>query len=149
MAATHWFTNRGKTLTVNGTRPTHAGIIKGAAVPAAIDTEAEVQDVATVSAFLALTGVDEPVSSAYARVAMSGTTAAQDDTNNRANIGAADLNFGTVGSDAAEAIIGIFYYVDGASDAVRDLVSVELFNASVTVNGAGYTHTIGDYARAT
>jgi hypothetical protein len=149
----HWLTNRGKLLLLQGAwddagaTAIDIGLLVGAAVPAAIDTEAEVQDVATVSAFLALTGVDEPVGGWYTRKDLTRTNATQDDTNNRVNMDASNVTW--TAATAGETIYGAFWYdaTTDTNDTTRQLCGVITFTP-VPLNGSDFTLTITDFVRA-
>jgi hypothetical protein len=149
----HWLTNRGKLLLLQGAwddagaTAIDIGLLVGAAVPAAIDTEGEVQDVATVSAFLALTGVDEPVGGWYTRKDLTRTNATQDDTNNRVNMDASNVTW--TAATAGETIYGAFWYdaTTDTNDTTRQLCGVITFTP-VPLNGSDFTLTITDFVRA-
>lgn len=151
----HFLTNRGKLLLVQGQWDDAAataikvGFLQGASIPVAIDTEAEVQDLDTVAALLALTGVDEPTGGWYVRKDLTRTNATEDDTNNRVNLDAANVTW--VAATAGENIYGAFWY-DGTvdtSDTTRLLAGVLLFASVVPTNGSDLTLTITDLVRAT
>jgi hypothetical protein len=138
-------TNRGlATLTIamwNVPADIGVGLLVGSSIPAAIDTGAEIYDFNFVSELLAATGVDEPTDGTYARVnPLTLGTAAEDDTNDRINYPANDANFGALTNTQT---YGAFIYVDGASDAARVLLAVDLFTAAVTANGAGFVYQSG------
>jgi hypothetical protein len=155
----HWLTNRGKLLLLQGqwddagATAIKIGLLEGAAIPAAIDTEAEVQDLNTVGELLALTGVDEPAGGWYTgqhtsgRANLSRTNAAEDDTNNRVNMVAADVVW--TAATAGTSIYGAFWY-DGTTntdDSTRLLMGVITFTA-VPLNGSDFTLDISDLVRA-
>lgn len=156
----HYLTNRGKLLLLQGawddagSTAIKLGLLEGAAIPAAIDTEAEIQDLNTVAELLALTGVDEPASGWYTgqgasgRMNLSRTNAAEDDTNNRVNLDAADVTYtaATVGDD----IYGAFWY-DGTTDTndtTRLLMGVILFASVIPTNGSDLVVQFTDVVRA-
>jgi hypothetical protein len=156
----HWLTNRGKLLLMQGlwddagASAVKLGLLAGASVPAAIDTEAEVQDLNTVSELLALTGVDEPASAWYTGQGASGrmnltrVAAAEDDTNNRVGLDASDVTY--TAATAGDNIYGAFWY-DGTTDTndtTRLLCGVILFSSVVPTNGSDLTLTISDLVRA-
>jgi hypothetical protein len=135
----HWLTNRGKLLLMQGDWDDAAGgdylvgLLVGASIPTAADTEAEVQDLNFVSELLALSGVSE-------------CTASEDDTNNRVNMDASDLTFTALVT--GQSIWGGFIFKTGASDAARALMSVFTLAAVVPTNGSNFTLTIADVVRA-
>lgn len=155
----HWLTNRGKLLLLQGQwddaggTAIKLGLLAGASTPVGIDTEAEVQDFATVATFLAVTGVDEPVGAWYTgagvagRVNLTRSNATQDDTNNRANMDASNVTYSA--ATIGETIYGAFWY-DGTTntdDTTRQLCGVILFTP-VPTNGSDLTLTITDLVRA-
>lgn len=155
MASVHWLTNRGKLLLMQGAwddlgaTDIRMGYIQGTSRPAAIDTEAEIQDLDFVSELLAATGVDEPTVTNYARMQLDRTNAAEDDTNNRVNLDADDETLSSVA--AGESIIGGFvYHHVGSDDSANPLISVWLLDApGIATNGSDITATITDLYRAT
>ena len=154
MAATHYLTNRGKLLLGQGTwDDSAAGAIKmgllsngTGTVPVAIDTEAEIQDAATVTALLALAN-EECAVSGYARQALTRTNATQDDVNNRANLDASDVTFTTLA--AGTTIYGGFLYdaTTDTNDGTRQLLSVFTLATAIPTNGSNVTITIADAYR--
>lgn len=156
----HWLTNRGKLLLVQGlwddagATAVKAGLLLGASIPVAIDTEAEIQDLNTVGELLALTGVDEPSAGWYTgqgsagRLNLSRTNAAEDDTNNRANLDAANLTW--TAATTGSSIYGGFWY-DGTTDTddtTRLLCGLILFASVVPTNGSDLVLSIADLVRA-
>lgn len=156
----HWLTNRGKLLLIQGLwddaggTAVKLGLLEGASIPAAIDTEAEIQDLNTVGELLALTGVDEPSSGWYTGQGSSGrmnltrSASSEDDTNNRVNLDASDVTY--TAATAGDDIYGAFWY-DGTTDTndtTRLLCGVILFAAAVPTNGSNLTLTITDLVRA-
>jgi hypothetical protein len=150
----HWLTNRGKLLLMQGhwddagATVIRLGLLAGAAIPAAIDTEAEVQDLNTVDDLLVLTGVDEPVAGWYSRKNLTRTNAAEDDTNNRVNLDAADVTW--TAATAGTSIYGAFWYdaTTDTTDTTRLLMGVITFASVVPTNGSDLTLTIADLVRA-
>ncbi|MGH9252391.1 MAG: hypothetical protein ACRD0W_23160 [Acidimicrobiales bacterium] len=149
----HWLTNRGKLLLMQGlwddagATAVDIGLLVGASTPAAIDTEAEIQDLNTVAELLALTGVDEPVGGWYTRKDLSRTAAAEDDTNNRVNMDTANVVW--TAATAGETIYGAFWYdaTTDTNDTTRLFCGLILFTP-VPLNGSDFTLTITDLVRA-
>jgi len=149
----HFLTNRGKLILIQGgwddagATAIKIGLLVGAAVPAAIDTEAEIQDNNTVAELLALTGVDEPTFGGYVRKDLTRTASAEDDTNNRVNLDAANVTW--TAAAAGESIYGAFVYdaTTDTNDTTRLLMSVITFTA-VPLNGSDFQLTIADLYRA-
>lgn len=156
----HYLTNRGKLLLLQGlwddagATAVRMGLLEGAAIPVAIDTEAEVQDLNTVGELLALTGVDEPASGWYTgqgtagRLNLSRTNAAEDDTNNRVNMDAADLTW--TAATAGDDLYGAFWYdaTTDTNDTTRLLCGVITFASVVPTNGSNITVAVNDLIRA-
>jgi hypothetical protein len=150
----HWLTNRGKLLLMQGhwddagATVIRLGLLAGAAIPAAIDTEAEIQDLNTVDDLLVLTGVDEPVAGWYTRKNLTRTNAAEDDTNNRVNLDAADVTW--TAATAGTSIYGAFWYdaTTDTTDTTRLLMGVITVGSVVPTNGSDLTLTIADLVRA-
>jgi hypothetical protein len=150
----HWITNRGKLLLMQGNwddvgaTAIDIGLLVGASTPAAIDTEAEIQDLSTVAALLALTGVDEPVGGWYTRKDLTRSVVTQDDTDNRAEADASNVTW--TAATAGETIYGAFVYdaTTDTNDTTRQLMSLILFTP-VPLNGSDFTLTITDLYRGT
>lgn len=156
----HYLTNRGKLILLQGgwddagATAIKLGLLLGTSTPAAIDTEAEVQDLNTVSELLALTGVDEPSSGWYTgagssgRMNLSRTNAAEDDTNNRVNLDAGNVTYSS--ATIGDTIYGAFWY-DGTTDTndtTRLLCGVILATTPVPTNGSDFVVNINDLVRA-
>jgi len=149
----HFIANRGKLILLQGgwddagATAIKLGLLVGAAVPAAIDTEAEIQDNNTVGELLALTGVDEPTFGGYVRKDLTRTASAEDDTNNRVNLDAANVTW--TAAAGPEQIYGAFVYdaTTDTNDTTRLLMSVATWTA-VTLNGSDFQLTIADLYRA-
>jgi hypothetical protein len=152
MAVASWLTNRGKLLLLQGqwddagATAIRMGLVfnTSAALQAAIDTEAEIQDIATVTDFLALTGVDEPTGGWYSRKNLSRTNAAQDDTNNRVNLVVADVTWTAAAVNGSETHISAAFWYDATTDTndtTRQLMGVITFTGSdiKALNGSDYT----------
>jgi len=152
MAAFHYLTNRGKLLLMQGqwddagASAIKAGLCQGATVPTGIDTAAEVADLNTVTELLAI--ATEVTGGTYARLALSRTNAAEDDTNDRVNMDAADLVFNS--GTAAQQTWGGFWYdaTTDTNDGTRLVIGVFNFTAAITFNGSTVTCTIADLVRA-
>lgn len=153
MATGHWFTNRGKLLVVQGAWDDDAatliriGLLVGSQ-PAAADTAAEVADLNTVNDLLVTAAATECTAGGYARQNLSRSVAAEDDTNDRVNIDAADVPFGALAT--GQTIIGAFFYdaTTDTNDTTRLLLSVDWFAAGVPTNGGTITYPIADLYRA-
>ncbi len=150
----HWLTNRGKMLIVQGlwddagASAVKFGIVVGASIPTGADTEAEIQDLDTVTQFLALTGVTEGTGALATRQALTRSATTEDDTNNRANSDAANVTVTTVA--AGQTIQGIFWYdaTTDTNDGTRIFCGVAWLAAGLPTNGSDVTFTIVDMFRA-
>lgn len=154
----NWLTNRGKLLLMQGhwddagATVVRVGLILGSSIPAAMDTEAEVQDLNTVGELLALAGVDEPTGGWYSRQNLTRSAASEDDTNNRVNMDASDVTFTAAAVNGAEThACGAFVYdaTTDTNDTTRLLMSVVTFATAVAFNGSNLTLAISDLYRAT
>ena len=152
----HWLTNRGKWLLTQGhwddagAAVIKVGLLVNATgtIPAAIDTEAEIQDLNTVGELLALTGVDEPTSGWYTRVALTRNNASEDDTNNRVNLDSGNASWTAAVSAAGETNVYGFFVSDATvdtNDTTRLFMSLGLFVAPGTaLNGSNLDLAITD-----
>lgn len=152
----HYLTNRGKLLLIQGlwddagSSAVKIGLLEGSSVPAAIDTEAEIQDLDTVGALLALTSVDEPAGSWYARKSLTRSASSEDDTNNRVNMDADDVTWDDADTSEETHVYGGFWYdaTTDTNDTSRLLCGVFTFSSAVALNGSDLTLTISDLVRA-
>lgn len=156
----HYLSNRGKLRLIQGAWDSagasaiRVGLLVGGSIPAAVDTEAEIQDLNTVGELLALTGVDEPASAWYTgqgtagRKNLSRTNAAEDDTNNRVNLDAADVTW--TAATVGDSLYGAFWYdaTTDTNDTTRLLMGVILFASVVPTNGSDIVLQITDLVRA-
>lgn len=150
MATGHFFTTKGKTELMNGAwKDETASAIKmlllNGTQPAALDTQAEVENVNFVDDLLNLTGVDECAGTGYARKTLTRSDPSEDDTNDRVNLDAADVvytgaNFGTA--------FGAAFFIDTGNDATSTVLSVDLFASPLVTNGGDVTYAIADLYRA-
>lgn len=152
----HWLSNRGKLRLFQGNWDDGAasifkvGLIHGSSLPAAIDTEAEIQDFNTVADFLGATGVDEPTGGWYARQTLTRSPATEDDTNNRVNADAADVTFANAAVNGGETHICAAFIYDATTDTndtTREFISLITFTP-VALNGSDLTLQITDLYRA-
>lgn len=152
MANTLWLTNLGKksllTTAVHGATDFYMGLLCAASgtVPAAIDTEAEIQDSDTVTNLLAFTGVVEATGGSYARQNMTSLTVTEDDTNNRANIDSANVTFSAVPGTNNPVYGGFISRGTGVNG--DTFVALFIFSSAVTPNGSDITVTVADWLRA-
>lgn len=154
MALGHFFTNRGKTRVAstafNGATDLYMGLLQLAGgAPVGIDTQAEINDLNTVTELLAVTNVDEATGGSYARQNLTSVTVTEDDTNDRANLDAANATFTAVAAGAE--IYGGFISQGSGVDGDH-LISVFILRdtssgTGITPNGSDITATISDFAR--
>lgn len=146
----HWATTKGKLLIAQGVWDDAGGteiqviLLNGAAIPAAMDTQAEVEDVNFVTDLLNLTGVDECSGTGYARKNLTRTNAAEDDTNNRANLVAADVLY--TGANFGSAYAAAYIRNSGA-DGTSEVLSIDIFAAALVTNGGDVTYDLSDVYR--
>lgn len=149
----HWLSNRGKTLLLQGqwddagATAIKIGLLK-TSIGTGADTAAEVADLNTVTDLLAATGVVEAAFAGYVRKSLTRTNAAEDDTNDRVNLDAADVTW--TAAPAGETIVGGFWYdaTTDTTDTTRLLMGVFWFASGVPTNGSDFTLTIADLVRA-
>jgi len=147
----HYVTNRGKLLLAQGdwddagASTYYIGLLAGSTIPVGIDTEAEIQDLNTVADLLGVASVDEPAGGWYARQNLSRTAAAEDDTNNRVNLGCVDPVWAaaTAGTD----IYGAYIAKEIGADSADELMSVILLGSVTTTNGGSFTLDFTDVYR--
>ncbi len=149
----HWMTNRGKLLLMQGVwDDAAAGAIKMGYIqgtqPLAFDTAAEVADLNTVADLIPT--ATEATFTNYARQTLTRTAAAEDDTNDRVNLDAANVTITSAGGATNNTLIGAFFYdaTTDTNDTTRLLLSVDWFASSITTNGGDLTYTISDLYRA-
>jgi hypothetical protein len=149
----HWLSNKGKFLLLQGqwddagASALVLGLLQGAATPAAIDTEAEIQDFNTTADLLAATGVDEPTGGWYTGATNAGRlplvrgAVVEDDTDNRAEMDAGNLTW--TAATAGETIYGGFVEdrTTNTNDTTRLFMSLPLWTP-VPTNGSDLTATI-------
>jgi hypothetical protein len=152
-----YLSNRGKLLLMQGDWDDAGasdylmGLIvnTSSAVPAAFDTQAEINPLNFVSDLTALSGFLEPTGGGYVRTALVRTNATEDDGNNRVNMDASDVTFANVVTSAGSThVIGAFVYKTGASDAARALLLVGILASAISINGSGIVINIADLVRA-
>lgn len=154
MATGNMLTNRGKLLLLQGAWDDAAGTaIKMGLVkvqPTAADTQAEVDDLNTVNDLLVTAGATECDFTNYVRKDLSRSAVAEDDTNNRVNLDAADVVWTSAGGATNNTILGAFYYdaTTDTNDTTRLLIGIDWFATGVPTNGGNFTYAIADLIRA-
>lgn len=140
MAGKTW-TNRGlKRLTIDGDLDT-ATLTIGAAKGSA-PTVATIRDYNVVADLLG--AVTEAAAANYARANVGAVTFSEDDTNDRVLIDyPASASLGTAVA-AGETWTVVFCYAAGASDAVRDLIWVDVLGTPLATNGSNVVYSLAD-----
>ena len=155
MATGAWLTNRGALLLSQGAWDDNAatlirvGLCKVQGVAA--DTQAEVRDLNTVNDLIVTSGCTECDFTNYVRKNLTRTNAAEDDTNDRVNIDAADVVWTAAGGAVNNTILGAFVYdaSTDTNDTTRLLISVDWFATGLPTNGGDVTYAIADLYRLT
>ena len=138
----HYMTNRGLYYLMNnaisGSTDIRAAVFKGAAPSAAT-----IRDYNFLSELTA--AMTEAAASGYARADLAGVTITESDASDNVTITATGPTFTSVA--AGETWVAIGYYIEGASDAARTLLSVDVPASTVVTNGgnitlSGLTYTI-------
>ena len=151
----HYLTNRGKLLVAQGawdddtSALIRLGLCSAASTPTTVDTQAEVDDLNFVADLLALGSVVEASFTNYARQNLTRTPAAEDDTNNRVGLDAADVVINSAGGATNNTLWGGFIFEFITNDAASPLLSVFAFATPLTTNGSNLTLTIADLYRLT
>ena len=132
----HTLANRGlHTLlasAISGSTDLRALVIKGA-----VPTAATIRDLNTVADLLAEASVAEAAASGYSRQDLAGVTLTESDDNDNVTLVASAPTISSVA--AGETWLAIAYYVEGASDAARLLISVDEPSSSIPTNGSDIT----------
>lgn len=130
----HTMTNRGlftlMSTAVSGTTDLRAAVFKGTAA-----TVAAIRDMNFLSDLTA--AMTEAAASGYARADLAGVTLAENDAPDTVTLVATAPTMTTVAVGETWTAIG--YYIEGASDAARTLVSVDVPAASLVTNGGNVT----------
>lgn len=137
MANTHTVTNRGLFYLLNTAISASTDIRALVITSAAVPTPATIRDLNFVADLLAEAGVTEAAATNYARVDLANVTVAESDAADNATIVADAPTMTSVGSGETWAAIG--YYIEGASDAARELLSVEEPASTIPTNGGNIT----------
>jgi hypothetical protein len=100
-------------------------------------TKAIIQDLNSLADLEAVASVAEVTNTGYARFDLAGVTVTVDDTGNQVTITATAPTSGAI--TAGDTWRRIAYYIEGASDAARDLLAVDIPAAGITPNGGAIT----------
>lgn len=151
-------TNRAAAQIANGgldldTTDVRMGILVGGSV---VPAGAFSPDLNFVSDLLAVSGVTECSVAGYARQQVGSRAVVEDDTDDRAEVTAGTVAFGSL--PAGQTMRGVFYFVEGANDGARVLLGVDdrptfasvSLNTGVPLNGAAVSFTFpNDFVRIT
>jgi hypothetical protein len=103
----------------------------------ATPTKAQIADLNFLADVEALTGVNEVTNSGYARLDLAGVTVTENDTTDKVILSATAPTTANIGAgDVWEAIA---YYIEGASDAARTLIGLDVPASAFTPNGGPAT----------
>lgn len=119
---------------ISGSTDLWCGVLKGAS-----PTKAQVKDLKSVAGLLALGGgIVEAAASGYSRKDLAGVAlATENDTTDSVTISATAPVWATPAS--GETWLALFYFIEGASDSARIVVSVDVPSSSIATNGAQIT----------
>ena len=90
-----------------------------------------------IAALLAAASVEASTMTSYARLALANETKTVDNGNNRVDFDADDGAFGVLGNGANQTTTDVITFLEGASDALREPVSVH--DAVFTSDGSSVT----------
>lgn len=118
---------------VSGSTDIRCGVLTNAGTLAAAD----IRNSDNVGALLALSGIVESVATNYARQDLASVTLTENDAGDNVTLTAAAPTINSVGT--GETWRNVFYYIEGASDAARNLIGVDTPASTVTTNGGNVT----------
>jgi hypothetical protein len=75
----------------------------------------------------------------YARQDLAGVTITESDASDNVVISATAATISSAGGASNQTVTTVAYYVEGASDAARTLLSVDVPSSSITTNGSNLT----------
>lgn len=131
---THTMTNRGLYYLAN-TAISGSTDIRCLAFKTTAPTVAAIRDYNTVADLLAAT--TEAAASGYSRKTLAGVTLTESDASDSVVLTATKPTWTAVA--AGETWLGIAYYIEGASDAARTLLSVNIPTSGQVTNGGDIT----------
>jgi hypothetical protein len=129
----HTMTNRGL-YTLNNTAISASTDFRCLVFKTTTPSVSAIRDMNTVADLLAAT--TEAAASGYSRVDLANVTVSESDASDNVTITA---DAPTLTPAAGETWLGIAYYIEGASDAARTLISVEVPPSAVVTNGLDVT----------
>ncbi len=101
------------------------------------EADEAMRDHEDIAALLAAASVEASTMTNYARLALTGEAKNVDNTNNRVEFNADDAAFGVLGNGANQTTTDVITFEEGASDALREPVSVH--DAVFTSDGSAVT----------
>ena len=101
------------------------------------EADEALRDHEDIGALLAGSSVEASTMTSYARVALANETKTVDNTNNRVDFDADDAAFGALGNGANETTTDVITFLEGASDALREPIS--LHDLVFTSDGSAVT----------
>lgn len=132
----HYAANRGlytlMTSAVSGSTDLRAAVFVGTA-----PIKTVVADLNFLADVEALSGVSEAVASGYARIDLASVAITEDDGNDRVTLTAAAPTTAAIATGETWTMIA--YYVEGASDAARPLISIDIPTSPLVTNGGTVT----------
>lgn len=147
MATGHWFTTRGKLLLAQGQWDDAGGTaIKVALVkvqPAGLDTQAEVENMVTMTDVITTAGATECDFTNYgARKSLTRTNWAEDTSNDRVNAVASLLTWTNAGGATNNTVLGAVFYdaTTDTNDGTRLVLSIDWFATGLATNGGDWRY---------
>lgn len=132
----HVLTNRGL-YTLTNSAISSSTDIRQLVIKGAVPAEATIRDLNTVADLLAEDSVAEAAASGYARKDLASVTLTEVDGSDNVTLTAAAPTYSEVA--AGETWLAVAYYIEGASDAARTLLSVDEPDDSIATNGSDIT----------
>lgn len=130
----HYMTNRGlytlANTAISGSTDIRAAVFKGST-----PTAAAIRDYNFLSDLIG--AMTEAAASGYSRADLASVTITESDASDNVTITAAAPSWTSVASGETWTAIG--YYIEGASDAARVLLSVDIPSSSLVTNGGNVT----------
>lgn len=130
----HHVTNRGL-FTISNTAISGSTDLRAAVFKGATPTAAAIRDYNFLSDLTA--AMTEAVASGYSRADLAGVTLTESDASDNVTLTATAPTWTAVA--AGETWTAIGYYIEGASDAARVLISVDIPAATLVTNGGNVT----------
>lgn len=131
----HYVTNKGLYYIANNAISSSTDL-RAAVMKGTTPSAATIRDLDDLAAAIATTW-DEAAAANYARIDLASVTITESDASDNVTITAAAPTINSVG--AGETWVAICYYIEGASDAARPLISVDVPASSIATNGGNIT----------